>query len=249
MELRNKNVLITGGGKGIGRTVVDALVRDQAAVGVLDLDTDGISGLTADHPDVLCLCCDVTDCEAVEEAVNSFYSARGSIDVLINNAGILYSAPLVSLTPQGLRKHDFEQWKRVIDTNLNSLCYVTATVVEKMMADRVKGIIVNVSSVSAAGNPGQSAYSAAKAGVNALTATWAKELGMMGLRVVGVSPGFSDTPSAHAAISEPILRRIVSEIPLKRLGTADEVADAILFAIKNDYLNGKTIEIDGGLVV
>ena len=145
--------------------------------------------------------------------------------------------------------HDFNDWRKIIEVNLNSVFYVSCNVISKMIGDRTKGVIVNISSISAAGNSGQSAYSAAKAGVNSLTATWAKELSPLGIRVVGVSPGFSDTNSTKTALNETIIKKIKKEIPLKRLADPQEIVEAILFGIKNDYMNGKVIEIDGGLIV
>ena len=155
----------------------------------------------------------------------------------------------MSITPDGIKKHDLDAWNKVISTNLSSIFYVTVNVVEKMILNRTKGVIVNISSVSSSGNAGQSAYSAAKAGVNALTATWAKELGMMGIRVVSVSPGFTDTESTHKVMSQSNLKNLIREVPLRRLGMPEEIADGILFAIKNDFINGKVLELDGGLIV
>ena len=249
MELKNKKILVTGGSNGIGRELVNSLISEGVYVGVLDINKSAFTEIEKSSKKVFCFECDITKPSAVEKSVEKFYEMHGAIDVLVNNAGILFSSPIVGLTLTGLKKHSYKEWNKVIDTNLNSLCYVTANVVEKMMQDRVKGVIINVSSVSSAGNAGQSAYSAAKAGVNALTSTWAKELSTMGIRVVGVSPGYSDTVSTHNALSKSIIEKIRQEIPIKRLAKPHEIVDAILFAIKNNYMNGKVIEIDGGLVV
>jgi 3-oxoacyl-[acyl-carrier protein] reductase len=118
-----------------------------------------------------------------------------------------------------------------------------------MMTTRTKGVIVNISSVSAGGNPGQSAYAAAKAGVNALTAVWAKELGPLGIRVVAIAPGFTETDSTRAAMSETALQETIKRVPMRRLGKPEEIADGVLFAIKNDFCNGKVLALDGGLVI
>jgi 3-oxoacyl-[acyl-carrier protein] reductase len=126
---------------------------------------------------------------------------------------------------------------------------MTKHVVEAMLKKRSKGVIVNISSVSAKGNAGQSAYSAAKAGIEALTKVWAKELAPMGIRAFAVAPGFCDTPSTHGALNEKVLQETVSRVPLRRLGRAEEIAAFVVSGIKNDYLNGKILEIDGGLVI
>jgi 3-oxoacyl-[acyl-carrier protein] reductase len=173
----------------------------------------------------------------------------GSADILINNAGILYSAPLVKIAPSGTEKHDVEMWNKVLAADLSSVLYMTACVVEKMIIARTKGVIVNISSVSAAGNAGQSAYSAAKAGVNALTMVWAKELSPMGIRVVAIAPGFIDTDSTKEALSETVLRETVKKVPLRRLGKPEEIADGVLAVIQNDFFNGKVFQLDGGLII
>jgi 3-oxoacyl-[acyl-carrier protein] reductase len=118
-----------------------------------------------------------------------------------------------------------------------------------MLRRRKKGVVINLSSISAHGNPGQSAYSAAKAGVNALTRTWAKELGGFGIRFVSIAPGFLDTASTRAALSEPILSRLQEQIPLRRLGEVEHIYQTVRFIIENDYVNGTVLEIDGGLTV
>ena len=127
--------------------------------------------------------------------------------------------------------------------------FVPTNVVEQFARNRTSGLIVNISSVSAAGNAGQSAYSAAKAGVNALTATWAKELAPWGVRVAGLAPGYIDMGSTVAALSESRLKEIKSETPLRRLGTIEELSQALISIIHNDFFHGKTLELDGGLVV
>jgi 3-oxoacyl-[acyl-carrier protein] reductase len=145
--------------------------------------------------------------------------------------------------------HDPEAWNKVLAANLTSVFYMTSCVVEKMISTRTKGVIVNISSVSASGNAGQSAYSAAKAGVNALTAVWAKELSPMGIRVAAVAPGFTETESTKEAVSETMLRETIKRVPLRRLGRPAEIADGVLSVITNDFFNGKILELDGGLIV
>lgn len=106
-----------------------------------------------------------------------------------------------------------------------------------------------MSSISAVGNAGQSAYSAAKAGVESLTKTWSKELGVFGIRSVGIAPGFIDTESTSHALNESIILHVKKNTPLKKLGKKENISEAILFAIKNDYLSGTIIKINGGLTI
>lgn len=249
MELGGKKVILTGGARGLGRRTVEKLAAKGARVTVFDLDRAGLDELRGAAGGVGCVECDVSDYEQVAAATARFHEEHGAADVLVNNAGVLYSAPLVRITPAGIERHDAAEWNRVLAADLSSVFYMTACVVERMVSTRTRGVVVNVSSVAAAGNAGQSAYSAAKAGVNALTATWAKELSLMGIRVAAVAPGFTETESTRRAISEAVLRETVKRVPLRRLGTPDEIADGILHVIENDFFNGKVFELDGGLVL
>jgi 3-oxoacyl-[acyl-carrier protein] reductase len=193
--------------------------------------------------------CDVTDPVAVDTVLQAIFDTGFEPDVLINNAGIIHSEPLVNMLSRGERVHSRESWRRVMSADLDSVFYVTSYVVDRMLAKRSKGVVISISSISANGNPGQSAYSAAKAGVNALTRTWAKELGGMGLRFAAIAPGFIDTPSTRAALSEAAVIRLQQQIPLRRLGDLENVYLAVRHIIENDYLTGTVLEIDGGLVI
>lgn len=249
MNVHGKKIIVTGGVRGLGRAMVDQLIAREAAVTVFDLDGKGLPELKAQQPAVNCVECDVSNYEQVVAATNQYHERFGAADVLINNAGILYSAPLVKITAAGIETHDAATWNKVLAADLSSVFYMTSCVVARMIATRTKGVIVNISSVSASGNAGQSAYSAAKAGVNALTAVWAKELGPMGIRVVAVAPGFTETDSTKEAVSETALRDIIKKVPLRRLGKPEEIAQGVLSVIGNDFFNGKVLELDGGLIV
>jgi 3-oxoacyl-[acyl-carrier protein] reductase len=248
VDVQGKKVMLTGGVRGLGRRIVEKLVAKGAEVTVLDFDGPGLEELMRETR-VNSIQCDVSNYEQVVEATTRFHDQHGAVDVLINNAGILYSAPLVRVGPLGVERHDVSDWHKVLAADLNSVFYVTVCVVEKMITTRTRGVVVNISSVSASGNAGQSAYSAAKAGVNALTATWAKELSLMGIRVVAVAPGFTETESTRQALSETVLKEIIKRVPLRRLGTPDEIAKGVLHVIENDFFNGKVFELDGGLVI
>ena len=250
MDIKDKRVIVTGGVKGIGNAMVNEFIKEGATVGIFDIDKEGFDNLKINNSEnIHFFKCDITDYMQVEDSVNKFYNKFKGIDVLVNNAGILYSAPLISLAEGKLKKHDIEMWHKVLSIDLTSVFYLTVNVVEKMIIKRTKGVIVNISSVAAAGNAGQSAYSAAKAGVNALTKTWAKELGLWGIRVVGVAPGYCGTESTHNIMGHEALKEVKSEIPLRRLGSPEEIVLGVLSAIKNDYFHGKILEIDGGLSI
>ena len=249
MNLQNRTVIITGGARGIGNILMEKIVKEGATVGVFDINAEALSTLKNKYPSVFCMECNVADYKQVEDSVNEFYEKYKKIDVLVNNAGIIYNSPLIGIRPEGIKKHDVDMWEKVLKTDLSSVFYMTVNVVEKMISKRTKGVIVNISSVCASGNAGQTAYSAAKAGVNALTATWAKELSLYGIRVVAVAPGYSETESTREAMNEAVLKDIIARVPLRRLGKAEEIADGIIAVIKNDLFNGKIVELDGGLVI
>lgn len=249
MDVRGRKVILTGGVRGLGRAAVELLVSRGALVTVFDLDARGLEELRRERPEVDVVACDVSDYEQVVARVADYHAAHGAADVLVNNAGVLHSEPLVKITAEGIARHDAATWHRVIAADLSSVFYMTACVVERMIASRTRGVVVNISSVSAAGNAGQSAYSAAKAGVNALTATWAKELSVMGIRVAAVAPGFTETESTKEALSEAVLRETVKRVPARRLGKPEEIAAGVLHVIENDFFNGKVLAIDGGLIV
>jgi 3-oxoacyl-[acyl-carrier protein] reductase len=247
MNLKDKNVIVTGGSNGIGKCLVEKLVNEGAIVGVFDIDIDGINKLREDNPVIYCRVCDVSKSEQVKESVEDFYNEFDRIDVLVNNAALIYNSPLISFAKGGVKKHDIDMWDKVIATDLSSVFYMTVNVVEKMLLNRTKGVIVNVSSICASGNAGQSVYSAAKAGVNALTVTCAKELSFLGIRVAGIAPGFTETDTTIQSMGKNVLKDWIRKVPLRRLGDPREIADGIIFIIKNDFFNGKILELDGGL--
>ena len=210
---------------------------------------EGLKKLKKNYKNVFCKKCDISNYKEVEASVNEFYKTFKSIDILVNNAGFIYNSPLITLTTGGIKKHNIKMWNKVITTDLNSVFYMTVNVVEKMILNRTKGVIINISSICAGGNAGQSAYSAAKAGINTLTTTWAKELGLMGIRVVAIAPGFTETETMKQSMSDAVLNEWIKKVPLRRLGKVEEIADGIISVIRNDFFNGKVIELDGGLVI
>lgn len=250
MELHDRNVIVTGGAKGIGRSLTEELLRRGCSVCVLDNDADHMRELAEKAGDkARYIECDITDIEKVKKAVNEFSDSRARIDALVNNAAIIYSAPLVSLVPGAVKMHDPRMWDKVIRTDLSGVFYVTSAVVEKMITTRTRGVIVNISSVAASGNPGQGAYSAAKAGVKALTSVWSKELGPFGIRTACIAPGFTGTETTREAMRENVLKEWIRKTPSKRLGEVDEIVQSVIFALENDFFNGKTLEVDGGLTI
>ena len=250
MKIAGSRVLLTGGGSGIGRFLVERLAAEFADIAVLEVDPVRCAELRElSGGRIKVWGCDVTDPSAVDATLKDIVDGGFEPDVLINNAGIIHSEPLVNMLSRGERVHSRESWRRVMSADLDSVFYVTSRVVDHLLARRRKGVVISISSISANGNAGQSAYSAAKAGVNALTRTWAKELGAMGLRFAAIAPGFFDTPSTRSALSEAAITRLQQQIPLRRLGDLDSIYLAVRHVIENDYLTGTVLEVDGGLVI
>jgi len=247
MDLQNKKVIVTGGAKGIGKALVEKLLIEGAMVGVFDIDENALNEMKSKSPNVYPMLCDVSDNKQVEKCVDNFFNEFGNIDILINNAGITSDSPLISLFG-GIKKHSIDKWNKIISVCLSSIFFMTLNVVEKMVKNRTKGLIINVSSISSQGNAGQTAYSAAKAGVDALTKTWAKELNPLNIRVAGISPGFTKTNIINN-LSKNTVDNWEKAIPLKRMAEPVEIAEGIIFIIKNDYFNGKILNLDGGLIL
>lgn len=250
MRVEGSKILITGGARGLGRALVEGLLQDGAEVGVFEKDSAACEGLVQDFSGkVKAWECDVSDAAQVEKTVSLARDSGFEADVLINNAGIIHSEPLVNLGKKEDRIHSRENWRRVLSADLDSVFFVTSCVVDGMLQRRCKGVVISISSISANGNAGQSAYSAAKAGVNALTKTWAKELGAFGIRFAAIAPGFIDTPSTRSALSENTLARLQQQISLRKLGNPAAIHLAARGIIENDYITGTVLEVDGGLTI
>jgi 3-oxoacyl-[acyl-carrier protein] reductase len=248
MELSKSKVLVTGGAKGIGNFIASGLLDKVSTVFIIDNDEELLARLS-EHPKLVVFQSDITKAEEVEKTINTIFDNHGGVNVCINNAGIIHSEPLVNFISKDEKKHSLSNWKNVIDINLNGVFYITSNVAEKMILKREKGVIINISSISAQGNIGQSAYVASKAAVEALTKTWSKELGMHKIRCSCIAPGFFNTPSTKQSLSEAMLAKWQKGVPLGRLGELDEILSAVEFIIANDYFNGKVLSLDGGLTI
>lgn len=246
MKINGAIALVTGGARGLGLAIANHLFDMGGTVLVADRDVDAL-GKLPEHLGRYQM--DVTRPDEVKAVVASIAAQYGRVDILVNNAGVIFSEPLVNiLNPSGMM-HDYGRFRDSLTVNLDSVFIVTSAVVELMVRHRTKGIIVNISSISACGNEGQTAYSAAKAGVNAMTVTWSKELGRWGIRCNAVAPGFIDTESTRKALNESVLQHIQASTPLRRMGHANEVAQAVVAVIENDFMNGEILGVNGGLSI
>ena len=250
MELSGKTVVITGGGRGIGRAVAERLGRDGARVALLDVNSTDLEttraaleakGVTARGYEV-----NVAVEEQVVAAMDQIMSDFGRLDVMVNNAGILRDAILVKAKDGAITgKMSLAQWQAVIDVNLTGVFLCGREAAERMIRGGSGGVIINISSVSRHGNAGQSNYSAAKAGVAALTVVWAKELARYGIRTGTISPGGTRTEILSSMRPE-MLEKLLAPVPLGRFGEPEEIAAAAAFIVSNDYFNGRSIDLDGG---
>lgn len=244
MQINGTIALVTGGAKGLGLAIANHLQSRGSTVIVADRDKEALSQLPKPMAGQVL---DVTQPDEAKIVMAAIVEEHGRIDILINNAGVIYSEPFVNvMNPVGIM-HDYSRFRDSLKVNLDSVFIMTSAAVELMIKLRTKGTIVNISSISACGNEGQTAYSAAKAAVNAMTVTWAKELGRWGIRCNAIAPGFIDTDSTKHALNESVLKHIQTNTPLRRLGKPGEVAQAVASVIENDFINGVILNLDGGL--
>jgi 3-oxoacyl-[acyl-carrier protein] reductase len=244
--IKDSVILVTGGANGLGLSLSCYLFNLGAKVVVVDIDSNAFDNLPME---VGCYETDVTDPSQVQSTVKKIIKKYHQIDALINNAGNIFSKPLINIMDPNEMKHDFLSFRNSIKVNLDSVFITSSVVAEHMVQSRRNGNIINISSISAYGNEGQTAYSAAKGGVNSMTVTWSKELARFGIRCNAVAPGFLNTNSTNSVLNESQLRHIKSNTPLKRLGEADEVSKAVTSILENDFLNGVILDVNGGLTI
>ncbi|MBW8873675.1 MAG: SDR family oxidoreductase [Acidobacteria bacterium] len=251
MELNTVRAIVTGAARGLGGHFVLELLRSGAHVAAGDIDIPGLRRLklaAEGLPGALFVApLDVADERATVAFIDQAWSRLGGLNVLINNAGILRDGLLVRQEAEGRAgKLPSSQWSKVLEVNLTGAFLMARELAARLLDERVReGVIVNVSSLARAGNPGQSSYAASKAGLDAATRTWALELAPFGIRVGGVAPGVIDTPILEG-VSDASLAGLKEAIPLGRLGRPDEVWLAVKFIIECDFFTGRTVEVDGG---
>jgi 3-oxoacyl-[acyl-carrier protein] reductase len=251
MNVEQSVIAITGAGGGLGAAMARRFAAQGARLALLDyrpetLD-DLVSGLDTDAQNTLVLPCDVSKESDVDEAFKKIGDHFGRLDVLVNNAGILRDALTLKFRDGELvSRMSLEDWQAVIDVNLTGVFLCGRAAAEQMIRAGNGGLIINVSSVSRAGNMGQINYSATKAGVAAMTVTWAKEFARYGIRANTISPGFIGTEMVRSMKPEA-LAKLTAMIPADRIGEPDEIAHTVQYLVENDYVNGRNIEVDGAL--
>jgi 3-oxoacyl-[acyl-carrier protein] reductase len=250
MQLDGKLVVITGAGRGIGRAMALAFARKRSAVALLDLNQDDLDKTRAlceaESARARTYVCNVTREEDVAGTLDGVVRDFGRLDVMINNAGITKDALLVKVQDgKVVGKMSLDQWRAVVDVNLTGVFLGAREAAARMIALGQGGVIISTSSISRAGNMGQSNYSATKAGVVAMTVVWAKELARFGIRTGAIAPGFTRTEILDTMKPE-MIERAVNAVPLRRMAEPAEMAHAALFIAENDYFSGRVVEVDGG---
>lgn len=251
MDIKDKVIVITGAGRGLGRAIALALGAQGATLALLDINRADLEATAAmvRSKDGQCelFVCNVAREAEVEAAFVAIKGRFGVLHGLINCAGILRDGMLIKVKEGELvEKMTLAQWQSVIDVNLTGTFLCGREGAALMAQGGQGGVIINISSIARAGNIGQSNYAASKAGVASLVVTWARELARHGIRVMGIAPGVFATEMT-AAMKPEAMARMQQAIPVGTLGEAQQLADTVSFIVANDYLSGRMIELDGGL--
>ena len=247
MKLKGRTALVTGGSRGIGRAVALALAEEGADVAVNYVSSEAGARDVVDHVRktgrrAVLAQADVSDYPDTFRMAQEVLREFGHLDILVNNAGINSDTTFV--------KMNHAAWRRVLGTNLDGVFNCTKVFIDQMLAQNY-GRIVNMTSViGQIGNFGQANYAASKAGVAAFTKSLAKELAGKGVTVNAVAPGFIETEMV-ASIPDKVKDKLLAQIPLKRFGTAEEVARAVVYIVSSDgdYITGSELSINGGLLM
>ena len=243
MSLHGKGAVVTGAASGIGHAIATAFLNDGAGVVFCDVNAKGLEAAVrglGDH--AIGRVVDVSDERQVEGAMHAARDAFGSVDIVVNCAGLSAISPLTELTA--------DKWKTVHDVSLSGVFYGVKHGARQMLEQGRPGVIINISSVNAQQpGEGQVAYCAAKAGVDMVTRVGALELSGRGIRVVGIAPGLVETPLTKNELADPAMRELfMSLIPMDRPVAAHEIAEAAVFLASDEArsITGHTMVIDGG---
>jgi 3-oxoacyl-[acyl-carrier protein] reductase len=243
--LQNQVAVITGGARGIGRAIAEALAGAGANLVLADVNAEGAAQTAAELAQTFGVQaagvgCDVSKADACAALIEDATARFGKIDILVNNAGITRDKLLARMSE--------EDWQLVLNINLNSVYFCSKAAARSMVKQRSGRIISIASVVGIMGNAGQANYVAAKAGVIGLTKTTARELASRGVRCNAVAPGFIETDMT-AELPEAARTGALAQIALKRFGSADDVAAAVAFLSGDEagYITGQVLAVDGGM--
>ena len=241
MNLKNKNIIVTGASGGIGNSIVEKLNVSGANVLATGTREEKLKELKSKFNNIKTLKFDISNHDKIEEFIeNATHELGGSLDCIVNNAGITRDNLTIRM--------NIEEWSKVIDVNLTSTFLMSKYSIKKMLKNK-SGKIINITSVVGhTGNIGQANYTASKAGIVAMSKSLAIEYAKKNINVNCISPGFISTAMTDK-IDEKFKESIISKIPASRLGKPEDVANAVLFlaSSNSDYINGETIHVNGGL--
>ena len=243
MNFNGQTALITGAGRGIGKTIAVKLAESGLDIAIADMTpvSDNVLREIEEYgTKCLAFQLDVTDVESVDSVVKKIIDETGGIHILVNNAGITKDNLFMRMKP--------EQWSQVIDVNLNGVFHVTKAVIRTMVKQH-SGRIINISSVVGfSGNPGQVNYSSTKSGLIGFTKSLSREVGTRGITVNAVAPGFINTAMTQA-LNESQQQAILNQIPLGRMGEAEDIANAVAFLASEEasYITGTVLHVNGGM--
>jgi 3-oxoacyl-[acyl-carrier protein] reductase len=238
-------IIVSGANGSLGSNLVDRFLGRGRKVLALDLQEIPARD-AARGGRLVSRAVDLADDAAVKTTLDEAIPRSEPIGLLVNAVGLIWNEPVLTLSGANFKPHGAATWRKVIDANLTAP-FVIASLVAARMARKGGGAIINFSSISGRGNVGQSAYSAAKAGIEGLTRTMAAELGPIGIRVNAIAPGFIDAPSTRAALSDEQLKALRTRTPAGRLGQIDELLNAIDFLAENAFVTGVVLDVNGGL--
>ncbi len=251
MQLDGRVVVITGAGRGLGRSMARHLAAKGARLALIDLNPENLDEtkrlLTESGAEAAVYVGNIAKEADVEAVFGRIMDDFGALHGLVNNAGITRDAMLIKMQNGKVSKRmSLEHWQQVIDVNLTGTFLCGREAATHMANAGNPGVIINIASIAQYGNAGQTNYSAAKAGVVAMTSLWARELAQHNIRTGAIAPGGIATEMVMA-MPEQVRATMAKAIPVGRLGEPDEIAQAVSFIFENDYFNGRVIEIDGGL--
>ena len=251
MEIENKVIAITGAAQGLGLAMATVLASKGARIALIDFNGDKLDAAVdqckAAGGDARAYVANVADEDNVVKTFDQIAADFGALNGLINNAGVLRDGLMLKVKDgEIVKKMSVVEWQTVIDVNLTGVFLCGREAAERMIKLGCEGVIINISSIAKDGNRGQTNYSAAKAGVAAMAVTWAKELSGFGIRSMAIAPGFVATDMV-ASMKPEAREKMTSGIPQKRMALPEEIGHACAYIFENDYMNGRVIQIDGGL--
>ena len=250
MQIQDKVIAVTGAAQGLGFAMASEMASAGAHIALLDMQAEALEQARQSIEKLgvkaRCYTLNVTDESAVESTFAQIVADFGQLNGLINSAGIMRDGMLLKVKEGKVAgKMSAEQFRSVIDVNVTGTFLCAREAAAQMIEAGCEGVIINISSVSRAGNMGQSNYSASKSAVATMTVTWARELSRFGIRVGCIAPGLVNTAMAKQMRPE-MLERFLSTVPLRRLAEVEELGHAAKFIFENNYFTGRTLELDGG---